>query len=199
MREGIKQTLLLNLLEEFSWRWKHDKSQTKHNNINISHQFIFDPITATYSKDFFLEFVKKHLIKNEREKKANREKEDFAIIYVGIDNAKKLQQIYGIEEYVNTIVVGVAKILEKIFRRSDIIAHFDTDTFIIFAEIDAEKIFEIDKFFDSIQQRIEKHTTPYIPVEISYGLAVYPLDAKDIDKLLHLAKIRMKKQQQIKH
>ncbi len=126
----------------------------------------------------------------------SREQTRFAVMFVGIDNFKLVNEIKGYSNG-DELLIAVSNSLAGTIRRSDTLARFGSDEFVIVLNRAQE--------FDAVCQvaenalvalnRVFEAQVPDIPVTASIGVAFYPMDAdnpiellKQADKLMQLAK-----------
>ena len=126
----------------------------------------------------------------------SREQTRFAVMFVGLDNFKLVNELKGYSDG-DELLIAVANSLAGTIRRSDTLARFGSDEFVIILNRAQE--------FDAVCQvaenalvalnRVIDAQTPDVPVTASIGIAFYPMDAdnpiellKQADKLMQLAK-----------
>ena len=126
----------------------------------------------------------------------SREQTRFAVMFIGLDNFKLVNEIKGYSSG-DELLVGVANALAGTIRRSDTLARFGSDEFVIILNRAQE--------FDAVCQvaenalvalnRVIEAQVPDVPVSASIGVAFYPMDAdnpiellKQADKLMRIAK-----------
>ena len=84
-----------------------------------------DHLTGLYNRRGFITFAKKYL------HQANRKKIKMYLLYIDVDNLKKINDTYGHNKG-DFILVALAEILQRTFRQSDIKARIGGDEFAIF-------------------------------------------------------------------
>ena len=126
----------------------------------------------------------------------SREQTRFAVMFIGLDNFKLVNEMKGYSSG-DELLIGVANALAGTIRRSDTLARFGSDEFVIILNRAQE--------FDAVCQvaenalvalnRVIEAQVPDVPVTASIGIAFYPMDAdnpiellKQADKLMRLAK-----------
>ncbi|MBM7073128.1 transporter substrate-binding domain-containing protein [Shewanella sp. 202IG2-18] len=126
----------------------------------------------------------------------SREQTRFAVMFIGLDNFKLVNEMKGYS-HGDELLVAVANALAGTIRKSDTLARFGSDEFVIVLNRAQE--------FDAVCQvaenalvalnRVIEAQVPDVPVTASIGVAFYPMDAdnpiellKQADKLMQLAK-----------
>jgi diguanylate cyclase (GGDEF)-like protein/PAS domain S-box-containing protein len=123
---------------------------------------------------------------------SKRNNKKFALIILDIDKFKKINDNYG-HDIGDQLILYVGKKIESLLRRSDTIARFGGDEFLLLLpEIkdgqDAEKIAE--KIFNTFQEKFilgEKK----LRVTVSMGIAIYPEHGCDISTILKNADLAL--------
>jgi len=184
MKEKIQIKLLKNLLEEITYKYdEFIKEQEKELN-DIKLESNKDPLTGLHNRKFLFNYIEKIWIKENR-----RENFSFALIFIDLDNFKPINDNFGHEEG-DKILKEVASILKENFRKSDFIIRYGGDEFIILIDLQNDHISNIKKIIDSLRKRIEDKLNKY-NLSFSYGIAIYPKDAKNLSTLLKKADTRM--------
>jgi diguanylate cyclase (GGDEF)-like protein/PAS domain S-box-containing protein len=123
---------------------------------------------------------------------SKRNNKKFALIILDIDRFKKINDKYG-HDIGDQLILYVGKKIESLLRKSDTIARFGGDEFLLLLpEIkdgqDAEKIAE--KIFNTFQEKFmlgEKK----LSVTVSMGIAIYPEHGDSISTLLKNADLAL--------
>ncbi len=150
---------------------------------NLRHQSIRDSLTGLYNRRYFEEALFKQI------HQAQRSEFTFSILMLDIDHFKKINDGYG-HEVGDLALREVGKLLESSIRQGDLAARYGGEEFIILLHnADSEKAL---KRADKIRLDISKLQIKYgaehvIPLTISIGIASYPKDNEDKDKLVELA------------
>lgn len=122
----------------------------------------------------------------------NKEQEPFALLFIDIDGFKNINDSLG-HQAGDQLLKDIALRLTKCLRSGDIAARISGDEFVFIAK-------EINKQSkaESIAQRLLNHfAEPFLllgkPINItsSIGIALYPLDGKELNDLLKNADIAM--------
>ncbi|KAB3535785.1 sensor domain-containing diguanylate cyclase [Alkaliphilus pronyensis] len=146
----------------------------------------YDKLTNVLNRGYFEELFHKTI------KKAQRYNEKFALVIFDLDNLKTTNDTYG-HQVGDKLIQSFAHVVKSKIRQSDLFARYGGDEFIaVFFEIQQ---YELDNKIDEIVQELAKNplivkdTKLYI--EFSYGVALYPKDAKEMNRLTKLADDRM--------
>lgn len=123
---------------------------------------------------------------------SKRNNKKFALIILDIDKFKKINDNYG-HDTGDQLILYVGKKIESLLRKSDTIARFGGDEFLLLLpeikdEQDAEKIAE--KIFNTFQEKfmlVEKK----LKVTVSMGIAIYPEHGDNISTLLKNADLAL--------
>ncbi len=164
------------MIEEISKREKELKRE-KEKLLESSYR---DPLTEIYNRKYLMEYVEK-LIDEGRK---------FSIIFLDLDNFKLIDDILG-HKTGDEILKKIALWFQNNLRKSDIVARYGGDEFcMIFHDVDKKKSEEIiNRLYNLFT--LENFYPEQIPIGFSYGIATYPDDATDLDKLLSLADHKM--------
>ena len=123
---------------------------------------------------------------------SKRNNKKFALIILDIDKFKKINDNYG-HDTGDQLILYVGKKIESLLRKSDTIARFGGDEFLLLLpeikdEQDAEKIAE--KIFSTFQEKFmlgEKK----LKVTVSMGIAIYPEHGDNISTILKNADLAL--------
>lgn len=123
---------------------------------------------------------------------SRRNNKKFALIILDIDKFKKINDNYG-HDIGDQLILHVGKKIESLLRKSDTIARFGGDEFLLLLpeikdEQDAEKIAE--KIFNTFQEKFmlgEKK----LSVTVSMGIAIYPEHGDNISTILKNADLAL--------
>jgi len=146
-----------------------------------------DPLTGVWNRRSLEEAL-------QREKdRSERFYHPFSILMVDVDNLKILNDTYG-HLWGDEVIKTVARTIQSSCRRIDMVGRYGGDEFVvILPETDQKGAVKVsEKILSSIKNK--SLTTPdgaKIPLSVSIGIASYPLDAEDVEKLLSLADAAM--------
>ena len=160
----------------------------KKENEKLTYKLTYDQLTNLYNRTFF---ISEFPISKAR---ADRNKTKIAIVFIDLDGFKDINDSLG-HEIGDGVLIEIARRLKKYVRKSDIIARFGGDEFLImFHDIkDIEDIIEIiKKILKEIKKPIIVAGTENI-VTGSIGVSFYPDDGDDINVLIKNADMSMYK------
>lgn len=126
-----------------------------------------DPLTGLYNRRGFF------LLGEQQYKTAKREKRNFLLCYIDVDDFKQVNDKYGHKEG-DLVLISVAKILKETFRESDIISRIGGDEFIILIHEGTLKI--SDNILKRLEENIRKFNNAAAKlynISISLGLSMY--------------------------
>ena len=126
----------------------------------------------------------------------SRDQSRFAVMFIGLDNFKLVNEMKGYKSG-DQLLKAVANALAGTIRRSDTLARFESDEFVILLNRtqDFDAVCQIAENAIAALNRVIEVQMPDIPVTVSIGIAFYPMDAdnpvellKYADKLMQVAK-----------
>ncbi len=159
---------------------------TKNREELLIRQARIDNLTGLPNRFLFTEQLQKEIAQT------RREEEKFAILYIDLDNFKKINDSLG-HSAGDKLLCDAGSRLQKCIRESDTIARLGGDEFaIILSQIDSEH-----KIVSVVNKIINSMTKPFIingeenVVAASIGIAVYPHDGANIADLMRNSDIAM--------
>ena len=181
MREKIQIQLLKNLLEEVTNKYDEfiEEQDKELNEIRLESNK--DSLTDLYNRKFLFNYI--NLIIKENKK------DDFALIFIDLDNFKPVNDNFGHEKG-DKILKKVANILKENFRKTDFIIRLGGDEFIVLIDLQNNHIDDIKRVMDSLRKRVEENLNKY-NLSFSYGISIYSQDGKSLYTLLEKADTRM--------
>lgn len=150
---------------------------------NLRHQSIRDPLTGLFNRRFLEDGLFKQKLR------AKGEKSSFAILMLDLDHFKKINDTFG-HDAGDMALKEVGSVLEHATRTGDLASRYGGEEFVLIlhnmdlenAKIRAEQIrLEVTKI------RLKYGAQPIGPISISIGIAMYPTDSEDTEKLIELA------------
>ncbi len=145
---------------------------------------IKDELTGVFNRRYFNQRYEREL------QRAKRYKRSLTLIMLDIDHFKLYNDVNG-HLLGDRVLQEVARALDGILRKADIIARYGGEEFIIMLpEITKEQALKVA---DKLRRKIEntafenEASQPGGKLTISLGLAVYPTDSEDPDHLLKYA------------
>jgi diguanylate cyclase (GGDEF)-like protein len=145
---------------------------------------ITDPLTNVYNYRYFQSQIEREIVRSQRHKKS------FSIAMIDIDNFKQYNDTHG--HYNGDLALKVvAKALYKNIRKSDTLARYGGDEFIIILpELDKSQAKALAEKLCSIIEKTKlprKKFAPKIVLTISLGISTYPNDGIKEEILLKKA------------
>ncbi len=147
---------------------------------------ISDDLTGLYNMRFMNELINKEII---RAKRYNR---TFSIILLDLDSLKSTNDKYG-HLAGSTLIKAIADLLMQMVRKSDTVARFGGDEYLIFAdELNLESARNVG---ERIRENIEKLKIEFegniLSTTASVGIACFPDDGVDFKQLFSAADAAM--------
>ncbi len=184
MREEVKLTILKNLLGEVTKKYDDILGEKEAEVKKHFERAIRDSLTGIYNRFFFIEELKRKLLKYKRENKK------LIVAFVDLDNFKHVNDTLGHEEG-DRVLKKVVEIIKKNIREYDLLARYGGDEFILFFDTENKKV--VEKILKRIVKKINYQFEKY-KISASYGLAIYPDDSEDVNELLRIADEKMYEQ-----
>jgi len=167
-----------------------NKTENKISGLNeeLSHSSLHDSLTGLPNR------VHLHSQLNLIVANASRYQWKFAVLFLDLDHFKNVNDTLG-HNVGDILLVNVAKKLQHIVRKNDLISRIGGDEFIIIInEFDDVRSLEmiIMKILEAFRSewRIKNHL---LRLSVSIGVAVYPDDSTEINELMKFADIAMYK------
>jgi len=141
-----------------------------------------DKLTKLYNREFFINSFE-HM-----KARVDRNNSKLGIMFIDLDGFKGINDKYG-HEAGDKVLLEVSSRLKKILRKSDIIARFGGDEFVIMLEnIDNNTIKIVaEKIITEISKPIFVKKNIMANVGTSIGISIYPDDADNITDLIKKA------------
>lgn len=153
----------------------------------LYHYANFDSLTNLPNRHFFYEKLKATIANSKRHNNK------FALIYIDLDDFKKINDSLG-HDYGDELLVQFAKIIGHILRENDIFARVGGDEFVIIMD-NLKDITSITKLFERLLNQISKpiniknnHT---YNISASFGISIYPDDSTQVEELIKFADLAM--------
>lgn len=177
-REVGKEKIILLAIEDITERKKYEEK--------IQQMAFHDSLTGLPNRKLFSDRLGIVLAQ------AKRNKKKVGIVMLDLDNFKDVNDTLG-HDVGDTLLKAVAERLSVILRKSDTVARFGGDEFVlIFPDMEA-----IEEAIQVVQKIIDRFNKPFLidthqlVVTTSIGIAVYPNDGMDEEILMKNADIAM--------
>jgi diguanylate cyclase (GGDEF)-like protein/PAS domain S-box-containing protein len=165
-----------------------DFSEQRRLQAEVAHCVHYDPLTNVANRIEFLERL------NDAIARATCSKEHLAIVRLGIDNFRAVNDALG-QHGGDTVLVQVAERLTRIARGSDTIARMGGDEFGLILEGLAETAdgltIAISRLMTSLGEVLAVGGIE-IRAKVSIGIAIFPVHARTPDRLMRKAMLAMK-------
>ncbi len=139
-----------------------------------------DALTGLYNRRLFVYLAQKQLLS------AKRNRLVYAVLFIDLDRFKKINDTLG-HRVGDLLLKTVAQRLETCTRKSDIVARFGGDEFVVMlSEMTTEDniLPIVKKIITTISEPCENLDGHRIITSPSIGVSVYPRDGVDIESLL---------------
>ena len=149
-----------------------------------------DPLTNVYNRRYLFHTFPKFSVR------IDRKDEKLILFFIDIDHFKMINDHYG-HETGDEVLKQLSNILVRTTSKKDIVARLAGDEFIIMTSFIEEK--GRDQIMNQINNELIKISEELnMDFSVSIGTAVYPNDAKTLDRLLHIADQNMYKEKSLK-
>lgn len=177
-REVVKERIILLAIEDITERKKYEEK--------IQQMAFHDSLTGLPNRKLFSDRLGIVLAQ------AKRNKKKVGIVMLDLDNFKDVNDTLG-HDVGDTLLKAVAERLSVTLRKSDTVARFGGDEFVlIFPDMEV-----IEEAIQVVQKIIDRFHKPFLidthqlVVTTSIGIAVYPKDGMDEEILMKNADIAM--------
>lgn len=185
--EIIKQSFKLQyendlLLKNLS----NAKNELEITNRQLEKLATLDPLTSIGNRYFFVMRLTEAL------KQAKQKNQSLALLYLDLDNFKKVNDLYGHKAGDQLLLIVVERI-QNILKEKDIISRLGGDELTIILENvhDPQIISEIAYRICKVVEQPARIDTHKVQVYASIGISIYPNNGTDIETLLKHADIAM--------
>ena len=161
-------------------------NEKKKQDEKLKHNASHDSLTGLPNRKFVLEFLT-YILANKK-----RSRKNGAVLFMDLDNFKIINDSYG-HKSGDFVLKVIAERLHTILREEDFLARLGGDEFVLIVN-EYSNISDIDticsKIIDSISQEIDDGERVY-KVGVSIGIATFPDDSNDAQKLLQFSDTAM--------
>ena len=140
-----------------------------------------DALMKIYNRNYFFDLIEKIVERNDIKK--------FALVMIDIDNFKKIHDTYG-HQFGDEVLKNTAKIISKWKDKGDILARYGGEELIMYIP-DIQNNESVLNKIEVIRSELEKSKVNFQgickSITASFGVAFYPEESTDINKLIKLA------------
>ncbi|WP_294400960.1 sensor domain-containing diguanylate cyclase [uncultured Clostridium sp.] len=140
-----------------------------------------DALMKIYNRKYFFDFIEKVVEKNYKKK--------FAVVMIDIDNFKKVNDTYG-HQFGDEVLKNTAKVISKWKDKDDILARYGGEELIMYIP-DFQNNDSVLNKVEVIRNELENSKVNFEGIckniTASFGIAFYPEESTDINKLIKLA------------
>jgi diguanylate cyclase (GGDEF)-like protein len=159
---------------------------------NIYEKVIRDDLTELFNRTGFME------IANNQFARAKRFPVPFVLLYMDLDNFKKINDKHGHKEG-DLALQEFAQMLKSSFREADLIARIGGDEFLILLECDKTIISILEKRFQDKVNLWEQTNPRRKDINVTIGMAIRPAPSNlTIEQLIHEADLKMLRKKMLK-
>ncbi len=188
LQKPILKTALLSKVRVFLDLWslrsglEEEITQRKNAESHIEHMALRDPLTSLPNRRSLYEELSEMINRSERYKFSS------AIIYIGLDGFKAINDKFG-HEAGDQLLKQVASNFSLVVRQTDTVARIGDDEFVVLINDIDEKTSLMPKIEELIDATSKSTFFDGKPVQISasIGIALYPEHGTDSADLLHHA------------
>lgn len=148
----------------------------------IKNMAYYDKLTGVANRSLFYELGERFL--NE----AKRNNSLLGLMFIDVDNFKSINDTFGHKTGDQTLVL-IADILKKSTRKSDVVARFGGDEFLILLP-NIKSLYNYEMIASRIinsQNKVKKCNGKDINISLSIGVSFYPDDGENINELIEKA------------
>jgi diguanylate cyclase (GGDEF)-like protein len=172
----------INQLKEYVNQLRSLNNKLKEKEKMIRKMAYYDTLTGLANRTLFYKIAEKYLYL------AKRNNNILGLMFIDVDNFKIINDRFG-HKTGDKVIVEVAKMLKKSTRRSDIVARYGGDEFLILLS-DIKEYNNYKYIASKIANMDNKTTAPdgsEIAISLSIGVSFYPRDGSSIDELISKA------------
>lgn len=160
-----------------------------------AHRATHDALTGLANRSLFLDRLGLQL------QQAERENGKLGVAFVDLNHFKAVNDRLG-HAAGDALLKHVGEALERGIRAGDTVARFGGDEFAILLH-DVSEHADVQRVLDALRIRVESEPTPaeagHMPLSLSMGWAVFPLDSRTAEGLLAVADAQMYAEKRLQH
>lgn len=162
-----------------------DISDIKRKNEELEYLAYYDSVTGLYNRNYFIHRLSKAV------EKAKENSETLAVIYIDVDDFKKVNDGLGLI-LGDEMIMDLGQLIQNLLNPDMFAARFSTDEFCV-AMLNPEKDEEIVRFYQQLCDRLEKpfylSNRTSVKIKTSAGVAKFPQDGATAFDLVKNAQI----------
>jgi diguanylate cyclase (GGDEF)-like protein len=157
---------------------------------------IYDKVRFLSEKDALTKIYNRRYVKQTFPRMlalVKRKKENLSLLFIDVNHFKKLNDTYG-HDFGDKALLYISNVIVKNARKSDIVARWAGDEFLIIAPFIRVKDMKLK--IEQIHNDLEKSKSSdeiHVDLSVSIGVSVYPSDGETLDSLLRIADKNMYK------
>mgnify|MGYP003290146168 CR=1 FL=1 len=159
-----------------------DVDEKKREELQLREKATQDAMTKLLNREAFKERVEKTLKKAKED-----EQQDSAILLLDIDKFKNVNDTYG-HLYGDTVIVGMAEVLQKVFHEKGMVGRFGGDEFTVFLPHTNQE--QLTLLICELRETFAKEfaeTAEQVKISCSVGAALYGESGTTLEELLSSA------------
>ena len=156
-----------------------DVDKKKREELRLQEKAMKDAMTGLFNRAAFKEKVEKILQEAKQEKRT-----DCAVLLLDIDKFKNVNDTYG-HLFGDTVIVGMAEVLQKVFYQKGIVGRYGGDEFTVFLPHISKE--ELTAFICELRETFAKEfeqTSDRVKISCSVGAALYGESGTTLRELL---------------
>jgi len=167
--------------------WRNVTEELKKERL-IKQMAYYDSLTELHNRAYFVAEVKERLIKP-----SIVSKKESALVLIDLNRFKLINDTYG-HAVGDKVLQHTAKILTESVRANDLVGRIGGDEFVIFLNdfpVEESVFGWKDRLYQAFVQNPFKSDLITIDIELSIGIAYFPMDGNDFEKLFQTADSKM--------
>ena len=181
----FNKLVLLDLFIVTSAYYKIEQT-TIEKTYELNQSIIIDNVTKLYNRDGLLQMLQRQI------NIAKFTKAQLGVLYIDIDNFKTINDTYG-HLVGDKLLIELSYQFRKIIQAPNIIARLDGDEFVITISSSSTRT-EYENILRNLENCVAESfiiNNQSIPIVLSIGLSIYPIDGKDGNTLINKADAKM--------
>jgi len=146
----------------------HEEQEILHETLQYTEEVAnYDALTGLFNRKYYHEYMKRAL----------KEREFFALLFIDLNKFKMVNDMYG-HDVGDAVLTETAKRLRSVIQKGDMLARLGGDEFVIITK--RKKVF-LATFLKKLEDAVigtHKVGEVDIKIELSIGISLYPNDSK---------------------